>query len=429
MPTSTLCSMRGAKLGWIRRRVAPLVHRALLIVILCLHAWSPSQVFPQIGADVQHWVPAWIASPVPDGDLHLSHQSIREIVHPALNGNEVSIRLSNAFGADPIEIESAHIALQDSGSSILETSDRVLTFSGQSSVIIPPGALALSDAVELNVQGDHDLAISLYFPKPTIASTFHPLALETSYISASGDQTAFRKIEGLRAISSWPLLTGVNVLTSAKTQALVAFGDSITDGLMSTPEMNHRWPDYLSARKPTLNGGSIAVLDAGITANRLLRDGGWAGRSALERFDRDVLGQPGVRYVIVLEGINDIGEPGEARPVSEAVTAQEVITALRQLVERAHERQIKIFGATLLPFKGADKGYYTEDKDAKRHAVNEWIRTSGMFDGVIDFDKAVRDPQATDRLLPLYDSGDHLHPNDAGYKAMADAIDISIFWK
>jgi lysophospholipase L1-like esterase len=228
-------------------------------------------------------------------------------------------------------------------------------------------------------------------------------------------------------------VTGVDVLAPESTSALVAFGDSITDGAHSTVDANHRWPDFLAARLLARGGHKgVAVLDAGIGGNRILHDAGSTnvrfGVSALARFDRDVLAQPGVKYVIVLEGINDLGHAGSSAPLSESVTADDLIAGLKQLIERAHEKGIKIFGATLTPFAGMpSKTYFTPEKEAIRKAVNQWIRTGKAFDGVVDFEKAVRDPANPDRMAASYDSGDHLHPGDAGYKAMGEAVDLSLF--
>jgi lysophospholipase L1-like esterase len=213
---------------------------------------------------------------------------------------------------------------------------------------------------------------------------------------------------------------------------VVAFGDSITDGALSTVDANHRWPNILADRLLAQHGSKkVAVLDAGIGGNRILHDAASDvrfGMNALARFDRDALAQPGVKYVIVLEGINDLGHPGQSAPVSETVSAEDIIAGLKQLIERAHEKGFKIFGATLTPFEGtAIPGYFTPEKEVKRKAVNEWIRTGKAFDGVIDFEKAVRDPNHPDRMLPAYDGGDRLHPGDAGYKAMGEAVDLSLF--
>jgi lysophospholipase L1-like esterase len=232
----------------------------------------------------------------------------------------------------------------------------------------------------------------------------------------------------------WPFLAGVDVVDLGLRKAIVAFGDSITDGDQSTQDANRRWPDMLAARlQAPERKDPIAVLNAGIGGNRILHDGAGPsgpkfGISALARFDRDVLAQPGVKYVIVLEGINDIGQPDVAAPASERVTADEIIFGLGQLIRRAHKKDLRIFGGTLTPFEGAAfPGYYTPEREVMRQIVNRWIRATAPFDAVIDFDAAVRDPNHPTRLLPRYDSGDHIHPNDAGYRAMGEAVDLSVF--
>ncbi|MCU1291637.1 MAG: family lipase [Bryobacterales bacterium] len=389
-------------------------------------------------ADSGHWVVTWGASPAPQepdaearrkAKLEFNGQTIREIVHASIGSDTVRVRLSNAYGKDTVDIGSAHIALSGETSSILPGTDRALTFSGRSSVSIPPNALVLSDPVKVNLPASGNLSISLFVPKSAMGAGIHYSAQQTSYI-ASGDQTAAPVLNSPETISSWVFVTGIDVTTNPAASTLVAFGDSITDGARSETGANHRWPNFLSDRllkKPA----EIGILDAGIGGNRILHDAvtnvGF-GVNALARFDRDALSQPGVKYIIVLEGLNDLGHAGTSAPLSETVSAQDLIAGLTQLVERAHEKGVKIYGGTLTPFEGTTyTGYFTPEKEAKRKAINQWIRTSNAFDAVIDFEKAVADPASPDRMLPAYDSGDHLHPNDAGYKAMADAIDLSLF--
>jgi lysophospholipase L1-like esterase len=290
----------------------------------------------------------------------------------------------------------------------------------------------LSDPVQLTVPDSSDLAISIFLPKQTIGAGIHYSAQQTSYI-VSGDQSASASVSQPATFTSWVFLTGVDVLVPESASAVVAFGDSITDGARSTVDSNHRWPNVLADRLLAQHGRKkIGVLDAGIGGNRILHDALpdniRFGVNALARFDRDVLAQPGIRYVIVLEGINDLGHAGTSAPSSETVSAEDIIAGMKQMIERAHEEGLKIFGATLTPFAGtAFKGYFTPEKEMKRKAVNQWIRNSKAFDGVIDFERAVRDPGNPDRMLPAYDGGDHLHPGDAGYKAMGEAIDLSLF--
>ena len=288
--------------------------------------------------------------------------------------------------------------------------------------------LVVSDPVNLDVDALSDLAVSIYLPQPSAATTMHLLALQTSYIAAgNGDFTAAADLPGASTTTAWHFLTGVDV--SARSAAIVALGDSITDGANSTTDANLRWPNVLAARLH----GRLGVADQGIIGNRILHPtepqfGNLFGPAALARFDRDVLAQAGVGYVIVLLGINDIGHPGSAAPPTEEVSAAEIEAGHLQFIERAHEKGIKIFGATLTPFEGTTiAGFYSPEKEVKRQAVNHWIRTSGKYDAVIDFDAAVRDPSHPARMLPAYDGGDHLHPSDAGQTAMGNAIPLRLF--
>jgi lysophospholipase L1-like esterase len=387
-----------------------------------------------------HWVVTWGASPAPQlpdeaqmraAKLTFENQTLREIVHASIGGDTVRVRLSNAYGKQSVEIGAAHVALRANGPGIVAGSDRALTFSGRPAVSIPPDALVLSDPVKLNVPAAGDLAISIFIPKAAAGAGIHYSAQQTSYVGR-GDLAAAASLAGADTITSWVFLTGVDVLAPEPASAVVAFGDSITDGARSTVDANHRWPDILAGRLLARRGGRpIGVLDAGIGGNRILHDASSNvrfGVNALARFDRDVLAQPGVKYVIVLEGINDLGHAGQSAPVSEAVSAEDIIAGLKQMIERAHEKGLKIFGATLTPFEGTPfPGYFTAEKEAMRKTVNAWVRTGKGFDGVIDFEKAVRDPNHPDQMLPAYDGGDHLHPGDAGYKAMGEAVDLALF--
>ena len=387
-----------------------------------------------------HWVATWGASPAPEASvsemrsekLVFENQTVREIVHTSIAGDTVRIRVSNAYGSGTLEIGAAHIALRGKGSAIVPGSDRPLTFGGRSGVAIPANALALSDPVKLAVPAGGDLAISLFVPRSVNGSGVHYFAQQTSYIGPGNLTAAAAFPDAAATFTAWVFLTSVEVLASESASSVVAFGDSITDGARSTENANHRWPDTLAARLGARQGAPpVGVLDAGIGGNRILHDPAKNvrfGVNALARFDRDVLAQAGVRYLIVLEGINDLGHAGADAPASEVVSTDDLIGGLEQMIERAHEKGIKVFGGTLTPFEGTTfPGYYTPEKDAKRKAINQWIRTGKAFDGVIDFDKAVRDPAHPDRLLPAFDCGDHLHPSDAGYKAMGEAIDLALF--
>ena len=402
--------------------------RCVQFIVICTLAAFSSASFatPPLAGDDEsgrngRWVGSWSASPRTGFFLSdCNDQSFRMIVHSSVGGDRLRVRLSNAFGTQPLTVAAVHVGIRSVGAAIVLGSNRAVTFTGNSSVTIPQGALAISDSVELVVPALSDVAVSIFLPINAGPATTHNFG-GISYLAA-GDATASESGAPYTAIfSSWFLLSGVEVSASRPMKAIAALGDSITDGDGSTQGSNHRWPDEL-ARRLSSHHSRVGVLNQGIAGNCILHD--CFGPNALARFDRDVLAQTGVKFVIVLEGINDIGNSSAFGDVS----ADEIILGLRQLVIRAHAKNLTIFGATLTPFEGTTiPGYFSLDGEMKREAVNEFIRTSGTFDGVIDFDQVVRDPNDPMRLLPLYDSGDHLHPNDAGYKAMGDAIDLSLF--
>ena len=346
------------------------------------------------------------------------------ITHTSIGGRRVRIELSNVFGGMPLGIGAAHIALRDTESSVVPASDRALLFGGRPTCSIPPGATVISDAVNLDVPAASDLAVSIYIPDSAAADTMHAVGLHTTYVSKEGDTTAAPAIADPTTTQSYYFLTNVDVAAPSDAAAIVTFGDSITDGAVSTPNTDHSWPSLLARRLAGAGGANIAVLNQGISGNRLLRDG--AGVNALARFDRDVLAQPGVKWLMILEGINDIGLGSRAgAAASDAVTSDDLIGALKQLIERAHEHGIKVIGGTLTPFEGA--AYYSEAGEMARETVNQWIRVSGAFDAVVDFEAATRDAEHPKQFRQGFNNGDHLHPNDTGYQAMADAIDLSIF--
>lgn len=380
----------------------------------------------------EHWVGTWATAPVsaaPSPANQINNQTLRQIVHTSVGGDQVRVKVSNAFGTGSLVIGAAHVALRAAGEAIVPGSGGPLTFSGLSSFTIPPGAHALSDPVNLAVPALGDLAIDLYLPGDTSATTSplttHSVGLQTNYLSPAGNFTGVTVLTVAGTRMSWFFLTGVEVTASKQTGAIAAFGDSITDGVASTPDTNNRWPNHLASRLMAQPGNhKMGVLDLGISGNRVLHD--FVGPNAQARFDRDVLTQTGVTHVIVLEGINDIGFSGFLP--AEAVTAAEIIAGHQQLIERAHARGLTIYGATLTPFAGTIfAGYFTQAGEVKRQAVNAWIRTSGEYDAVIDFDLVTRDPNNPTFLLPAYDSGDGLHPSDAGYVAMANAINLKLF--
>jgi lysophospholipase L1-like esterase len=375
-----------------------------------------------------HWVGTWAASPMLAENPFTVHpfcgDTLREIVHVSTGGDQVRVRFSNEFGLDPLTILDAHVAVSAAGSQIQEGSDHVLTFGGSNTVQIPPGAVMYSDPVDMHVAPMANLAVSFFLPSQTMrGETFHDFAAQDNFV-AQGDVSGATDLTNAKTVSSWYFLDGVDVPASGDARTIVALGDSITDGAHSTPNANHRWPDYLAARlQQDKSLQHVAVIDEGIGGNRVLNDG--YGPSALARVDRDVLAQDGVKYMIVLESINDIGRLHRLMAPFDNVTAEQLENGLKQVVEAAHEHGIKAIGATLTPYKGA--GYYSENGEQVREAVNNWIRTSGVFDGVADFDKATQSPQDPLMFNPQYDSGDHLHPNDAGYYAMAQSIDLAMF--
>lgn len=410
-----------------RPRRGMLLAGALLATALALPG-------PPAGAQdwtTERWTGTWgtgPAGPPAAGTAQVfTDQTLRQIVHTSIGGNRVRIRVSNEFGSTPLRIGAARIAVRATGSDTAPGTDRVLTFSGRTAIVIPPGAPVLSDPVELNVPALGDLAVSLYLPGTVEATTIHNTGLQTNYVSLPDDFTAAATLPVQRTITAWPFLTEVDVDSAGP--AIVTLGDSITDGTRSTVDTNNRWPDWLARRLQTVRdpvlglNGRLGVVNRGISGNRLLGDATnpLAGRSILERFDRDVLATAGVKYMTLLIGINDIGNSSPANPV----TAEDLIAGYRQVIARAHAKGIAVFGATLTPFEGA--GYYSPEKEVVRQAVNAWIRSTDEFDGVIDFDLATRDPAHPTRFLPAYDSGDHLHPSDLGYQAMGNAVPLTLF--
>jgi lysophospholipase L1-like esterase len=347
----------------------------------------------------------------------VTDQTVRNIVHTSIGGRGLRISLSNAFGSQPVVFGSAYVGIQDTGAAVVPGSNRQVTFSGNAAVTIPVGGTVLSDPLPGYLPPESTLAVSLYLQGAAGTVTGHNLATQTSYVSSAGDHSAEQDGAAFTTtISRWYWLDSVIVTAPQTVDAVAALGDSITDGLRSTPGANRRWPDVLARRllqRPAPR--EMGVLNEGISGNRVLADG--AGVSAQARLDRDVLAKPGVKTIIFLEGINDING-------GQATSPEQLISAYRQLIARAHAEGNCILGATMTPFKGL--GAFTDAKEAIRSAVNEFIRTSGEFDGVVDFDLVTRDPADPLRFLPVYDSGDHLHPSDAGYEAMGNAVDLKL---
>jgi lysophospholipase L1-like esterase len=395
-------------------------------------------------------VATWAASVQPGSSVALStfgeptspavsgfnNQTVRNIVFTSVGGNVLRIHLSNTFGTQPLAVGAASVGVELVGAQLVPGTIRDVTFNGRRSVTIPAGAEATSDPVRLSVRPLEDLAISLYLPVPTGLTTYHFASQQTNYV-ASGDQTSQAGPASYSALasippggSSWFYVSDVDVRPSRSSgHTVVAFGDSITDGWQSQVNANDRWPSLLAKRLVAAFGDRApGTVDEGIGGNRVLNDSPCFGQAALTRFDRDVLSVPSVRDVILLEGINDIGfsqSPNTGCSVPNTnVSAAQIINGYQQLIARAHARGLKIFGGTLVPFKGA--AYWSPAAEIKREAVNAWIRTSHAFDGVIDFAKATQDPYDPQYINPAYNSGDNLHPNDAGYQAMANAINLAM---
>ena len=376
------------------------------------------------------WVGTWAASPMLALGGFTVHPfaatTLREIVHVSNGGDQIRIRFTNELGSDPLTISDAHAALSAGGAAIKEGTDHAVTFGGATSVRIAPGAAVFSDPVPLAVPALSDVAISFYLPNQIMrAETYHAFADQDNFL-ADGDVAGASSLPQPTTTTSWYFVDGVDVPAENGSRSIVTLGDSITDGAHSTLNANLRWPNVLANRLKQEHGmENVSVLDEGIGGNRVLNE--TAGPSALSRLDRDVLAQNGVKYVIVLESINDIGRLAHLTAPEDDINAQQLEFALKQIADAAHEHGIKAIGATLTPYGGAN--YYSEKGEQVREAVNDWIRTSGTFDGVIDFDQITRDPQKPTWFNPAYDSGDHLHPGDEGYKAMGAGIDLKLFAK
>ncbi|MFE0027264.1 SGNH/GDSL hydrolase family protein [Amycolatopsis sp. NPDC059021] len=419
----------------IRRLRGPAATVALLGLIAAFLTGPPGAADEDVAAAHGRgtWVGGWAAAMGPPGSTGISatgfaDRTLRLVVHTSAGGGTVRIRLSNVYGTTPLDIGSAVVALRANGAATVPGTRRAVSFDGKPDLTIPPGAQATSDPVALRVAAGTDVVVSLYLPTPTGPTTWHGWANQTSYLSTAGNHAAED------AATAYPdtttsafFLAGLDVSATTATGTVVAFGDSITEGGATTKDANRRWPDVLARR---LAAGPprerLSVVNEGIGGNRVLTDAGFAsggrinlGVNALARFDRDALAQPGVRSVIVLEGTNDLGGGGHGVHPGSPLTAEQLIAGLHTLIREAHARRIAIFGGTITP-----NGKLDPANERIREQVNTWIRGSGAFDGVIDFDAALRDPADPHRLLPAYDSGDHVHPNDAGLRAMAGTVDI-----
>ncbi len=382
------------------------------------------------------WIASWSASqqiPEPQNALpadDLQDATVRQIFHLSVGGPALRVHLSNAFGTEALHFTSVHIArpLSPSSPAIDPATDRPLTFTGNTGVTVPPGAEFVSDPLDFPVPPLSDLAVTFHLDAAPTRETGHPGSRATSYY-IHGDRVSAANLADPKHVDHWYLVAAIDVQAAPGAGVVVALGDSITDGHGATTNGNDRWTDVLAARlQAAPETRNIAVSNQGLGGNHLLTDG--LGPNALARFDRDVLAPAGVRWVIVFEGVNDLGglaRDGEVSPAEHAALVQRVLAAYRQIVDRAHAHGLRVYGATITPYVGS--GYYHPGPlgEADRQAVNQWIRAAGHFDAVIDFDSVVRDPAHPDQLLPAYDCGDHLHPSPAGYKAMGGAIPLVLF--
>jgi lysophospholipase L1-like esterase len=393
-----------------------------------------------VSSAAAEWVATWGAAPLPPtaafgpfpATPSFANQTIRQVVRISAGGERVRLRFTNEYGTQPLLIGAARVSYSDSSGAPQSGSDKQVLFSGKPSALIPAGAPLLSDPIALPVKALSSLSISIYLPEDTGACTCHGTAMQTGYVSQSGDFTQ-QLFTASQSLQSRVFLSGVEVESRSRAKAVVAFGDSITDGIGSTPDSNRRWPDRLAERLAA-RGGRWGLVNMGISGNRVLDDN--AGQSALARFDRDVLSVPGAAYVIILEGVNDLGISfGKfSGPLAEAfkgmqpthkATAEALIGGYRQLIARAHSKGLKVLGATITPYEGSS--YYSEAGEQQRQAVNSWIRTGGAFDGVLDFDAVWRDPARPTQIKDGLHAGDHLHGSDAGYAALAGSIDLALF--
>jgi lysophospholipase L1-like esterase len=406
--------------------------------VVCVGFWllMVGRLEAQKNGSTAHWVGSWAASQqVPETQNLLDTEAmrdatLRQIVHLSVGGERLRVRMSNAFGTAPLHLIAVHVARPVSAATaaIDAGSDTAVTFHGAPDVTIPAGAEYLSDAVAFPVTALSSLAITFHMEQPPTGETGHPGSRATSYV-VHGDMVSAANLPDATKVEHWYQISGVDVVGPEKAAAVVTLGDSITDGHGATTNGNDRWPDVLAARmQGDKSGRAIGVVNEGIGGNRLLLDG--LGPNALARFDRDVLAQTAVRAVIVLEGVNDLGtltRDHDVSPEEHAALVGRIEAAYSQMIERAHAHGIRVIGATILPYMGSSYYHPGPESEADRQAINAWIRGAGHFDSVVDFDQVTRDPQHPDRLLPAYDSGDHLHPGPAGYKAMGDAIPLTLF--
>jgi lysophospholipase L1-like esterase len=412
------------------------VTRYKTFILLAVLLSAAGQARAQTKAVPQSWIATWGAAqqiPEPQNMLpaaDLRDATVRQIFHLSVGGPELRVHVSNAFGTDALHFTAVHIArpLSPQSSAIDPKSDRALSFAGESDVIVPPGAEFVSDPIAYPVDALSDLAVTFHLESPPARETGHPGSRATSYF-VHGDAVAAPTLTDPGKIDHWYQISEIDVRAAAGAGAVVALGDSITDGHGATTNGNDRWTDVLASRLQQLPATrDIGVLNAGIGGNHLLTDG--LGPNALARFDRDVLAPSGVRWLIVFEGVNDLGgltRTSEATPAEHEALVQRLIAAYEQMIVRAHAHGLRVIGSTITPYGGSDYYHPGPLNEKDRQTMNDWIRAPGHFDAMIDFDAAVRDPHQPDRLLPAYDCGDHLHPSPAGYQAMGEAISLSQF--
>jgi len=376
-------------------------------------------------AQAQSWSRSWMAAPLvsrtaPEKRPDLSDRTLRQVVRISTGGNRIRLRLSNEMSTRPLLLGAVHVALAGANGETLPGTDRVVTFNQAQGATIPARAPLLSDPIAMPVKPLARLAISIHLPQGAPDATVHSYSAATGW-TAPGDQTAATSLTDATTLGPRVIITGVEVENRNPARTIVALGDSITDGVRATPDSDRRWPDLLAERLQRGGMTLTGVANAGISANRLLSEGD--GYNALARFDSDVLAVPGVSHVVILEGVNDLG--AAARDQQPMLPPAAIIGAYRQMIARAHDRGVKVILATILPYKGA--GYWSAAGEASRVAINDWIRTSGEADGYVDLAQAIADPADPARMAKAYDVGDALHPNDAGFRVMADAIDLSLF--
>jgi lysophospholipase L1-like esterase len=417
------CNLTYGKENYMNRRLGVLISLIIIFILILTLYWNEFRDIANENINQSEWVGVWNASmqaPFEEGvsDIGFEDQTIRMIIHPRVKANKIRLRLSNVFSEKPLTMQEIHVAISQKESEIDSGTDLEVTFEGKSKVTIPPGERKFSDSILLEVTDDEAIAVSIYMKEKSGPVTWHPVSMQTTYISSgnhgsTSDSSAFNE-----KVNAWFLLDGVDVAADDSLKgSIVVIGSSIANGNKSTVNTNRRWTDYL-ARRLKQEQSELTVMNAGISGNQLINSRPDKGENTLTRLQRDVFSQQGVKALILHQGLNDIRHYPE-------YDAEKIIGRMKKIIDSAHDHGIKIYGGTLTPFKGS--GLFTLRGEKTRLEVNHWIRTSVVFDGVIDFDKALRDPGEPEYYINKYDSGDHLHPNDEGYKKMADTVDLSLF--